>query len=457
MLCKNVFLPFAKQTVLVGSMGLLVLSCKEEVEETGFVDRSSTPVNSSLPNDPRLYDLLKNVAVIDYTAEPKYKKCTDYTYEIDESTRQFKATPESGASVSTYIYDEKGRKVFETYEYGSEFFRSKSGTKWTYDDLGRVSKTESGSVLSDDRYSPSRYCFRTYLGNTTLLTKNECFYSHLGGDDERTGTLTEISYDLFSKKKTVVEKSKSYGSTASFWYTSREIVEEHADTDFTFPMKKISKSYQFDSDTQSVKLSSESSTDLVFEDNKFQELLYSNYYIGSDGQRDSSKLTCSFADNELICSGDDFADEGNRRTGQAVFIPILYKYNSADLLMCTSPNTCLFSDEHAQVQFDLMGLMKSLTLSTSSEGANVVLQERVSDLSTSLRPWVVYEVPGYTDISRDADGFISEEMYSKTLSQDGNTLTRVTQVRKNNGKVKSESELGDFVNSERKIVTVCEL
>lgn len=443
------------------SLAIAHNACRAKIEKAEGETPTGDKLDPALPKDARFLELFTNVAVVDYAQEPKHSKCTYNFYDPDENTKNFPTAPNPDASVSTFSYDSAGRKIKEVYEYGSSSYRSKSVTEWTYDPKSRVSKTILGSLKTDGTTQISSHCVYTYDGDSDRLSNKDCF-SGDGTSEKDKNSSVEITYDLSQKKRTIVERRREYSGQTTELRIASKAEEEHADTDYTFAINAKQEDYQFDDSSNTDKLERISTIESQFKDGKFSTIKFTNFDVAENVRKVRSQGNCELSLGKLKCKGSQFNESGDTYENfDTEYTPILIKYRASDIFVCPSPANCR-SEQISSKSFKLTGLMTSWS-STGVEGkldrggnAPSKRKEETATYSSPLRPWMLESAPNSKSYYQTAQDKHGESQTITTASENGSTITEISQKRKNNGTAETRDALGDFENDSKK-ETICEL
>lgn len=438
---------------------LSLSSCRVQVEKPEGETPSGEKLDPNLPKDARLFDLFSNVAVVDYTKEPNYTKCTINEYEPEEETNDFPAEPSSPSQVNEYSYDSQGRrlKTITTRKYGST--EIKSASSWVYDDQGRVSKTIGESYSVSGGWDISDNCVYTYDGDSERLTKRSCFTGDKS-DEESMTDVVEISYDISQLTRKVTIKSRS--SSSPDLSLSSVTTETHADNNYSLAVKTIAEYYKYDETSKEAKLDGDFVYDVKFSDGKMSGIdwLYSS--VKNDKKYKDIQGSCEYKDGKMSCLRSEYNEtEEVYVTGTTSVKPVLYKFRPSDVFGCNDYNFCTFSADYSLkiLDFDIVSsyIEAGVEGKLDSDGKSPNKKREVNlEYIAELRPWNISRPASESEYTVKSDDTHEEEKSISTVSNDGNTITTIKQARAKNGEAKSKEELGDWKNVSKESV-VCEL
>jgi len=419
---------FATLTVI--PLVMVSTSCRQVKELPEGETPTGKKLDPTLPKDARLLSLFESVKIVDDTKSKNYAKCTRKEYIPDPNTNQFPATASSESSDS-YEYDAKGNKIKET--------STTQITEWSYDSSSRITALKISNLRTGGGATTVySNCKVSYDGDSFRVTKYECFNGS-GTAETDLNRVTEISYNLAEKKRTITKKSKS-GSPVELRVETL-ITEEHTDTDFSFPISREETEYDYIS---GIKITSQSETWTVsFNNNLFYSTqltkkIYKNDQIAQETEQ------CTFATGVLNCTTEskNFAGEVYEK-GTSIQTPILYKRRQSDTL----DSAFISNFDNASFNFiELKSTTTKIEGKLDRDGRAVAADfEEITNEYDSQSRFIKGTAYGVNE------GKHSDYISTRTFTED--SFTTIDQRRKNSDQATSRADLGDFENDSKREYT----
>ena len=426
------FVSFARVLFPRALACVALMACRNITEQPEGVTPSGKVIDPAAPKDLRLIPLIEAARVIDLSAKPNYKTCTEKTYLPDSTTKTF---PENAnyEFTSKYEYDNNGRRVKEGRYYGSET-NSSVLTEWKYDSLGRIdSIVESIAGANPGEVTVSGNCKVNYDAESMRVIKYECF-SGDGHDPEKLIRKSEVSYDLSLNSRVIIESSKEDGTIRVL----RKTTEKHSDQEFRFALNTEILDYGYDGETQ--KVSSKTNTEVIFVNDKFNDILQkTERYMGDKISLYNS--VCKLEEGLLVCSFEDRNTDGDVfETGKSKDFPVIVKRKQADLFETSGSLTLNLNElEFRPTELITVGVEGKKTSYNETPYSSY---ESITAYDTLLRR-VSMSFYGIKD------GKHSEQLYSYTYVN--GLETYLSQKRQNDDIATSREGLGEFENQFKEV------
>ncbi len=444
---------------------LFPAGCKKKKDPKPSPVSASLPTDKDLPIDPRFTDLFADITVVDLSKEVNFKKCSYKKYSLNEETKNFSDTPDPNPSVDSFEYDALGRKIRQLYEYGLASQRSVAIIDWNYDSANRLVKTTSGSRGQDGGTIVGKNCVVTYDGDSDRMTNISCYLSPSAEEDKKQ-SVVDFSYDLGAKKRVIVSKNKNFEDPDGVFRMEEKMTETHLDTNFSFPLLSTVEKFVFDPVSKSEKLMQSTNTEVKFADGRFASVVQTSFDYENSTAKKAKEISCSYSSKILNCTVSKFNKNDEAfQSGEIEIIPYFLKLRPSDLLECPSPSSPLcgisFYARNRVILLGELALYKKTFLKAvegKEDGNGDQPSKRDETLNTFLTPielWMLENPASSIALEVSAEGKFSESKSTVTESSNGNVLTLIEQVRKNNGSASSQDGLGEVENL-AKSQTECE-